>query len=888
MADQVGAGEVAIAPTFVGFRGKVNSEVETSGSESGRKFSTAFGSAVKGIGSFVGKGLLAGGAVTAAIGAFSIKGGISKALQIEDATAKMTGLGNSTSTVSEVMANALSAVKGTAFGMGDAANVASTALASGIKPGEEMSKYLTLVADAASTAQVPLGEMGSIMGKVTNSGKVTNDVLNQFGDRGVGVLQMLAKEYGVTSEELTKMVSEGKVDAATFNKVLTENLGGAAKRSGDTTRGAFANMKSAMANFGVALIGGFLPLVKPVFNQIQKLFEGLTKRLKPFADAWAAAFSAKAGPVIEGFADKALTAFDKILGSISAFVSAFRAGGDEVTSSGLNGFIERLGLVTGNVFREMRGGFLAFSASWVAFDGEVTSVGFPGFMERLAFTTKTALVEMRGAVTAFGAAWTANDGEVTSSGLPGFMERVAYVVHQVVDAVGQLDFSSWTAFTGSLGTAGGTIGSALGPALASMGQSLRTLLPAAQEFAKQMPNIGGAVAKVAAVGLTVLTTTLAFLADNVDTIIAFMPLIVAGFIAWRIATAATAGAMFSLQAAQVAMAPVNLANNILRVTAIRLEMQHAAATGANTAAQNVGMFATIRATAAMVAQRVATAAGVVAMGIATAAQWAWNAALSANPIALVVLAIAALVAGLIWFFTQTELGRAIFQSVFQFIQDTVNNVLVWFAGTLVPTLMAVWASIQAGLAVLGSFFSDTWSNVTTGVGDFITGLVQFFIDLPGKILSVLGNLGTLLLDSGRSLIQGFIDGISGMVGAIGDAVGGVLDFARDFFPFSPAKRGPFSGSGYTSNSGKAMAGDFAKGITSQQAQVGAAASSLMSAATLTGDVSVGGAAAGVAGGGSAALGNTYNLTVPVQRDMDPYELAHAMDNRLNRALRMAR
>ena len=36
---------------------------------------------------------------------------------------------------------------------------------------------------------------------------------------------------------------------------------------------------------------------------------------------------------------------------------------------------------------------------------------------------------------------------------------------------------------------------------------------------------------------------------------------------------------------------------------------------------------------------------------------------------------------------------------------------------------------------------------------------------------------------------------------------------RSFFPFSPAKRGPFSGHGYTTYSGKALMGDFARSIS---------------------------------------------------------------------------
>jgi len=81
-------------------------------------------------------------------------------------------------------------------------------------------------------------------------------------------------------------------------------------------------------------------------------------------------------------------------------------------------------------------------------------------------------------------------------------------------------------------------------------------------------------------------------------------------------------------------------------------------------------------------------------------------------------------------------------------------------------------------------------------------------------MGALSGVGTWLLDSGKALIQGFIDGITGMVGGIGDAVGGVIDWARGFFPNSPAKRGPLSGSGWVRlrHSGAAVMEQFGLGL----------------------------------------------------------------------------
>ena len=50
---------------------------------------------------------------------------------------------------------------------------------------------------------------------------------------------------------------------------------------------------------------------------------------------------------------------------------------------------------------------------------------------------------------------------------------------------------------------------------------------------------------------------------------------------------------------------------------------------------------------AIVGQKVAMIAGKVATGVATAAQWLWNAALTANPIGLVIAAIVGIVAALV-------------------------------------------------------------------------------------------------------------------------------------------------------------------------------------------------------------------------------------------------
>src|SRR5690606_36635465 len=99
------------------------------------------------------------GAVATTVAGLAVKGGISRALNIEDAQAKLRGLGHDTKSVERIMENSLASVKGTAFGLDAAATTAAAAVASGIQPGKELERYLRLTADAATIAGVWMEEM---------------------------------------------------------------------------------------------------------------------------------------------------------------------------------------------------------------------------------------------------------------------------------------------------------------------------------------------------------------------------------------------------------------------------------------------------------------------------------------------------------------------------------------------------------------------------------------------------------------------------------------------------------------------------------------------------------------------------------------------------------
>lgn len=253
------------------------------------------------------------GALGASVLGLAVHGGIARQLQIEDATAKLDGLGHSTATVEKIMSNALAAVKGTSYGMGEAASLAAGAVAAGIEPGEELTRILKLTGDAATIAGVDLSSMGAIFNKVAANNKLSGQEVLQLQQQGFPILKMIAEQYGVTQEAASQMVSRGEIDFASFANAIEANVGGAALKSGNTTRGAYANMMAALSRVGVQLTQWFFPLVKDVFNGVTVLLDGVTAALEPWSTAFTATFADLAGPAIEGFGESVLAVMDGVL-----------------------------------------------------------------------------------------------------------------------------------------------------------------------------------------------------------------------------------------------------------------------------------------------------------------------------------------------------------------------------------------------------------------------------------------------------------------------------------------------------------------------------------------------------------------------------------------------
>jgi tape measure domain-containing protein len=281
-AQDIGVVYVHVEPSGKGFGKSIEGDIGDAVSKASRKGSNTLISKIGGAFGKIGKvGTGAIATIAGGITALAAKGGFTRALNIENAQAKLKGLGHDSASVTEIMNDALASVKGTAFGLGDAATVAASLSASGVKEGGELTQVLKTVADTAQISGRSLTDIGTIFGSVAARGKLQGDDMLQLMSSGIPVLQMLGKHLNKTSAEVSDMVSDGKIDFQTFADAMQEGLGGAAQSAGTTFAGALANVKAALSRLGETAATPVLNGLRGLFNQAIPLIDAFTAAVSP-------------------------------------------------------------------------------------------------------------------------------------------------------------------------------------------------------------------------------------------------------------------------------------------------------------------------------------------------------------------------------------------------------------------------------------------------------------------------------------------------------------------------------------------------------------------------------------------------------------------------------
>lgn len=721
----------------------------------------AVGNALKGVGNAV-KGI-ATGAVTVGIAGIgtALTAGFSRLNAIDTASAKLRGLGNDAKSVDAIMANATASVKGTSFGLGEAATVAASAVAAGIKPGEQLETMLKGVANVAAATGGTMEETGSVFNKVAATGKAYTDNINQLSDRGLPIWQALADKLGVTTDEVREMASKGKIDFQTFSDAAASAAGTVATEMGTTVPGAFANLKASIGRIGANLLDG-------VFGKLGPLIQAATKALGPMEDM-AKGLGSAIGDVLG-------PAIDRVTGWLTKLGEG--AGGITGKLSGMSGVIAPVAAAFGALGLGGVGPLLTkIPILGEAFGGLANSLGLIGGPVGVAVAALGGLIATTPRLkSAFGAQLSAlfQNLKNTLSGMGPAFETFKKTLSLAFKDVGP-------SLIGSLESVINSVGAIFQQLIGVIPQIVEPLLTG---FGQMAPAIGQTLTAIASAITTLITSLLPPLASIIQ---ALMPVITT----------------VMNVIGQVASIIVNLVSTVLPPL---LDVVNALIQPILSMITTLlpPLNAVIQALIPIIMQIVAALAEIIAPIGQIVAQIAGAVMPIIQQLGSIVQSVANLVAWAI---------NSLLLPAFSAMAPAVTSAV----GTVKAVFSTISGIISGIVNVVSGIISGNWGQVWNGFKQIVSSAVKGLGSIVGGIrdtvLNALSGAGQWLVQSGKAIIDGLISGIKGAISGAKDAVSGALQSIRDLFPFSPAKEGPFSGRGWVLYSGRSITAAFAQGVT---------------------------------------------------------------------------
>lgn len=134
----------------------------------------------------------------------------------------------------------------------------------------------------------------------------------------------------------------------------------------------------------------------------------------------------------------------------------------------------------------------------------------------------------------------------------------------------------------------------------------------------------------------------------------------------------------------------------------------------------------------------------------------------------------------------------------------LQALLLLLASLVVAVVNKAVEMVSAGIELIKGVaqgiadgFWYVWDEITRGLDEALQ-------KVKNKVSS--------FFSAGSSIVTGLADGLRSAVYKIADAGNYVMSILNDYVPHSPAKKGPFSGRGWTLYSGQAIVTDLAKGM----------------------------------------------------------------------------
>lgn len=130
---------------------------------------------------------------------------------------------------------------------------------------EDVVPILGAVQDATAAvggSNQDISDIVTTLSKISSTGKITAQDLNELGNKGIDAAGLIGKEFGKTGGEIRDMISKGQITADEAIDAITgqmsEQFGGAAANVKETWVGAVDRIKAAWRDTGAALAAPFV------------------------------------------------------------------------------------------------------------------------------------------------------------------------------------------------------------------------------------------------------------------------------------------------------------------------------------------------------------------------------------------------------------------------------------------------------------------------------------------------------------------------------------------------------------------------------------------------------------------------------------------------------
>ena len=279
----------------------------------------------------------------------------------------------------------------------DASDLMFTAVRLGKTSFEEMSASLFQVTPTAAALGVKFGDVTAALASMTAQGVPTSVATTQLRQLFVE----LSKEGTKTSDVFSKISGKSFKEFIAGGGNTQQALAMLEKHAGQTNVGIndlFGSVEAGSAALsltgkGTETFVNNLAAMGEASGATDAAFEQMNTGLGPVIDK----FKAFASVALIDIGEKIAPIILEVAGSIKAMFAAFKAGDGDVTSSGLAGVFERIGLVARDVYEtvkpifiEIVGSLKAFFAAFMAGNGDVTSSGLAGTFERIGNFARSA------------------------------------------------------------------------------------------------------------------------------------------------------------------------------------------------------------------------------------------------------------------------------------------------------------------------------------------------------------------------------------------------------------------------------------------------------------------------------------------------------------------